>query len=201
MSDAAVLQIKGLNELLKALETAPEVAVPLATRAMTQSVALVQDTLATYPPSTEANRPGRFDANGEPLGYYERGRGWWYPLKRPIYGPFLPGQLGKRGGVVRLGKRKAATLKVAGYKLRRTSERLGTKWTNRVQVFDQAIVGEVGTTVSYADAVQGASQADYHTQRGWQTADQVLAAKAPEIIEFFEQAANDLVRQLAGGSA
>ena len=196
-----VLQIKGMDDLLKALETAPEVAVPLATRAMMQSLAVVQDELATYPPDSEANRPGRFDENGEPLGYYERGRGWWYPLKRPIYGPFQKGQLGKRGGIVRLGKKKAVTLKVAGYKLRRTSERLGTKWTNRVQVFDQAIVGEVGTTVSYADAVQGASQAGYHAQRGWQTADQVLEAKAPEIIQFFQQAADDLVRQLAGGSA
>jgi hypothetical protein len=37
---------------------------------------------ASYPPATEANRPGRVDQDGNPMGYYERGRGWWYPVKR-----------------------------------------------------------------------------------------------------------------------
>lgn len=35
-----------------------------------------------YPPSSEANLPGRIDEDGRPLGYYERNRGWWYPLLR-----------------------------------------------------------------------------------------------------------------------
>ena len=37
--------------------------------------------MEVYAPESEANAPGRTDRNGEPMGYYERGRGWWYPVK------------------------------------------------------------------------------------------------------------------------
>lgn len=71
-------------ELLKALEEAPEKVIPFLFDAMTDVVFLVQSEVgyASYPPSTEANMPGRFDADGNPMGYYERGRGWWYPVLR-----------------------------------------------------------------------------------------------------------------------
>ena len=43
---------------------------------------LSQTGLRTYPPETAANRPGRFKQIGNryiPLGWYERGAGWWTP--------------------------------------------------------------------------------------------------------------------------
>lgn len=38
--------------------------------------------IAIYPAKTEANRPGRVDAHGRELGYYERGMGWHSPSGR-----------------------------------------------------------------------------------------------------------------------
>ena len=204
--NAKVLKIEGVDELIKALETMPDKAKPLVEEAMTKCVAMLHDKLAEYPPSTAANQPGRMHIvkrNGipkeEPMGYYERGRGWWYPLKSPIYGPFQPGQLGKRAGLVRLGSRKSKELKVSGYKLRRTSERLGTKWTTQVKVDDKSAVGEVGTMVSYADYVQGNKQPALFGMRGWKTIDAVLDEVTPQIIATFGEAVNKLAEDFNRG--
>ena len=53
--------------------------------AMSDVVLMIQGEVgyASYPPADEANAPGRVDKDGEPMGYYERGRGWWYPVKNP----------------------------------------------------------------------------------------------------------------------
>lgn len=79
MSD--VLEIKGFDELLKALKESPKKVMPYLKKAMTLSVRLVQERVAEYPPATEANQPRRISMQThKPMGYYERGRGWWYPL-------------------------------------------------------------------------------------------------------------------------
>ena len=69
-------------ELLEALKKAPEKVMRHLTDAMSDGLFMVQGEIgyASYPPATEANAPGRFDAEGRPMGYYERGRGWWYPV-------------------------------------------------------------------------------------------------------------------------
>lgn len=71
-------------ELLTALKEAPLHVRPFLSDAMLDIVFLIQGELgyAGYPPSSAANMPGRIDENGEPMGYYERNRGWWYPVKR-----------------------------------------------------------------------------------------------------------------------
>lgn len=70
-------------DLLQAVEKAPQDVKAFLFDAMTDVVFMIQGEVgyASYPPATEANQPGRVDANGEPMGYYERGRGWWYPVK------------------------------------------------------------------------------------------------------------------------
>ena len=78
MSD--VLEIKGFDELLKALKETPKKVMPYLKKAMTLSVRAVQERVAEYPPSTEANQPGRISIkNHKPMSYYERGRGWLPP--------------------------------------------------------------------------------------------------------------------------
>ncbi|HPO87434.1 MAG TPA: hypothetical protein PLN86_16450 [Candidatus Hydrogenedentes bacterium] len=71
-------------ELFKALTESFVHVRPFIADAMMDSMLIIQGELgyAGYPPSSEANLPGRIDENGEPMGYYERNRGWWYPVKR-----------------------------------------------------------------------------------------------------------------------
>jgi len=84
MAEDNVLVIEN-PELLEALKVAPQQVLRHLTNAMQDVLLIIQGDLgyASYPPSSEANMPGRFDSNGDPMGYYERGRGWWYPVKRP----------------------------------------------------------------------------------------------------------------------
>lgn len=198
--------VEGFDSLERGLEQAPELAMREITAAMQRSVLTLQGWIAVYPPESEGNLPGRVKVvtrNGrtraEPLGYYERGRGWWYPLKRRP-----EGKVGKRLGTQRLSKKQAEALGmlgvVAGYRLRRTSERLGTRWTSEVVVRADAVIGEVGTVVGYADAVQGAGQRDIFAERKWGTIDQALAACEDDIVGYFEQAAENVAKFLGGRS-
>lgn len=189
-----VLDLGELNSLLDALNQAPERARPLIVDAMQKSLDLLHDMLAEYPPATEANQPGRYSLRTHrPMGYYERGRGYWYPVLRK---ETLGGRVGKRQGAAPLPRHLRGMTAVAGYKLRRTSERLGSRWTTRVQVSDQAIEGVVGTTVSYADYVQGQRQAGFHGAHGWQTAGEALQDAADEIRSYFEAAARNIAGEL-----
>ena len=189
------LEIKGLAELQRAVADAPEIALPIMTAAMEQAVALLHDAVATYPPATEANRPGRF-RNGRPVGYYERGRGWWMPITNKAE---MPRKTGKALGVIR-GNKKFGTV---GYKLAGggKSELLGRKWTTTVTKVDGGMVGEVGNTASYAREVQGDRQKPYHARRGWPTLDGTVDRLAEDIIRIFEDAAGDVARAIGGDNA
>lgn len=46
------------------------------------AIMVAKGAIAVYPPATEANKPGRTDAKGKPLGYYVRGTGWYSPSGR-----------------------------------------------------------------------------------------------------------------------
>jgi hypothetical protein len=167
------------------------------TAAMEQAVALLHDAVATYPPSTEANQPGRFSLKTKrPMGYYERGRGWWYPVQRD---KSLPEKLGKSRGAVKAKKRTG----VVGYKLAGggQSELLGRKWTSKVTKADDGLVGEIGTNVSYAPYVQGERQNRIHARRGWPTLDGTVDRLAEDIIKIFEDAAGDIARAVGGDNA
>lgn len=195
MATTKYLDIKEFDEFLKALEHSPQKALPLAKEAMTQSVALIQDILAEYPPLNEGNQPGRYSLkNHRPMGYYERGRGWWYPVMQE---KTLGKKIGVREGAVKTTQtQREYSPKVRGYKLRRTSERLGSKWTMKVTSGTGYVQGEVGTTVSYADVVQGDKQAKMHKARGWKNADQALDEAEPEVMKFFGEATDKLLEKL-----
>ena len=201
------IDIPGFEKFIKALKETPETVTPFAVDAMTKSVRAVQARVDEYPPATEANQPGRYSTKTHrPMGYYERGRGWWYPVMKPWTVQAAGMTAGKAAGKEKAAYGKAyGVLKarksagVAGYKLAAggTSEMLGKSWTVKVRVFKGLVTGEIGTGTSYADAVQGSRQAHYHAARGWTTIDTALAESEDDIQQFFSQAIQEWLESTA----
>ncbi len=99
----------------------------------------------------------------KPMGWYERGRGWWYPIMQR-YSLQSFGKFGKSCGVITGKSIKVAS--VAGYKLRAVSERLREKWT----VMRQSNRVMVANSASYGPYVQKATkQSKLMQQIGWRT--------------------------------
>ena len=191
----SVLELRGLEELLAAFERAPEIAAAVIKQRMGQATLLLAGAMREYPAATEANQPGRFSrSTRRPMGYYDRGRGWWYPI---MEAGSLPEQTGKRRGAIRLGRRKAARMGVAGYKLRRSSEQLGKAWTTAVHTEGNSVLGIVGNNTSYGELVQGQRQTDFHTARDWQTLDAALDEQTEAIIQLFDQATGEILARMA----
>jgi hypothetical protein len=203
MSDDDVISLdySSLTDFLAELEKSPAEVLPFATQAMENSVAAIHDGVATYPDATAANAPGRVDRNGKPMGYYERGKGWWRPLLRATtvlaHGTMAGGKYGKsigRGIYPTGGK----VPQVAGYKLNPSSEKLGQSWTTDVQSFEEGgVVGEVGTNTSYADPVQGAGQSDVMEAIGWQAVHDTVEGLTETIVGYFSDAFDDYLEYIA----
>lgn len=192
MSD--VLEIKGFDELLKALKEAPKKVMPYLKKTMTLSVRAVQERVAEYPRSTEANQPGRISMKThKPMGYYERGRGWWYPLMTERT---LGGKMGKSQGQVKAGARIKKITSVKGYRLAGggESEMLGRSWDAQVIEQENAILGMVGNNTSYAEYVQGDKQARIHAARDWLTVDEALKMSQDDIYKYFEEATDEYIK-------
>lgn len=199
MTDSSLLDVEGFDELLKALQEAPEKVLPLLEKAMQKSVRVVQARVAEYPPSTEGNQPGRFSvATRRPMGYYERGRGWWYPIMRPWTDA---GQkLGKAYGRIEASSRIRKATQVQGYKLAGggESENLGKSWTVNVQAGPEGVVGEIGNNTSYARYVQGDRQWNVHAKRGWITLDTAVQESEEDIDGFFQDALEEWLKTMSG---
>ncbi len=120
----------------------------------------IRGKLATYPPATIANSPGRQYAynRGGKIYYreqwYERNYGMRYRRKRK----------GGLGG-------------------KRTSESLGKKWT--VKAEDGELTQIVGNNTSYARKVQDPKeQATFHARRGWKTTETVIEQERKTVVGF-----------------
>lgn len=192
------------ERLIQGLKDAPQAAQPFAQEAMLKSLFILQDALAPYPPATEANSPGRVSIKtGRPMGYYERGKGYWRPIMREdtLMAHAKGNGTGKFGkslgrGVVKLGRSARRITQVAGYKLEATSEQLGKNWVTKVSVGEDGVTGELGNNTSYADVVQGSKQAYFHSARGWKTDDTALEETSEPIKEQFAQATLDYIKSL-----
>lgn len=193
---AKIINLKAMDTISDALKNAPEKILPILTRAMTLITRTVQANIAEYPPATDANRPGRANAAGEPLGYYERGRGWWYPVMREktlggnlgvLFGAELTSGAGKRYKI------KSIRTKAVGYKLANggTSEMLGRSWDSRIETTDNYVLGVISNNTSYAPYVQGDEQAAIHAARGWQTIDNAIIVSMPEIERLLDEAVDE----------
>jgi len=135
-------------------------------------------------PESAANKPGRMhivhratahalESREEPMGYYERGRGWWYPLK-------THNKLGLQNEIPTLGRHRKAphtmgilALKakgiqsVAGYKLIANSEQLEENWRAEVTLEGDAVTGELTNFASYSGYVQGQDQTQLMEDLQW----------------------------------
>lgn len=160
------------EDFFNALED-PQSFMPLLADGMSSILEVYKNVAWNYAPESEANRPGRFDRDGRPMGYYERGRGWWYPVithntlklasELPIVGPHPKGP--KTLGAMAL---IARGLGVSGYKLIENSEQMHDRWNTEVVQDESGVVGELSNSASYSDAVQGTNQIELHKGRGWQ---------------------------------
>ena len=131
-----------------------------------------QDQVSVYAPESEANAPGRVDADGKPMGFYERGRGWWYPvMNRSTLGKGPMGTVRPNLKAPTTWKRRAVLAEgfagVAGYKLRPTSEQMHDDWSNEVAVEQDDVTGKITNTASYSDVVVGLEQTDLNRSRNW----------------------------------
>jgi len=201
VADEVIVELKGFDEAIAWLERAPETAIPLFEQAMTRGLDAVAGRVKAYPPATEANRPGRVMADGRPMGYYERGQGWWYPVKRT---KTFGGLRLKTQGVKILGKRIAAKAGIAGYKLIRSSEKLREHWTTRVTRLANGVEGIVGNLVSYAGTVQGfvsrdPRQAQLPASRDWPSIETAITDSLPDFEAAFAEAVDELVADFNGG--
>ena len=196
------LEIKGYDQLLHWLQAAPEKVMPFILKAMRISVRAVEENISEYPPATAANQPGRVDDEGKPMGYYERGRGYWYPvMAAKTLGAKLGVAYGAETALKASKRNKVKTVPtVAGYKLQKggTSEMLGRSWTTNVIEGEGAVVGEIGNRASYAGVVQGAKvdQAEYMHNIGWTNADEALAKSQEAIDDAFRTALADFLATL-----
>jgi hypothetical protein len=196
------VEVKGFDELLEWLKKAPKAVMPFISKAMRLSVRAVEENISEYPPSTAANQPGRVDKNGKAMGYYERGRGYWYPvMKASTLGDKLGVAFGSETAKRAATRNKVKSIPtVAGYKLSKggTSEMLGRSWTTHVIEADGAVLGEIGNRVSYAGYVQGpaSQQASLMAGIGWTNADEALAKSEDTIDEAFGMALQDFLATL-----
>ena len=137
--------IAGLEELKRRIASGEQ---KILRDAMGRVLNDIWDEVAQYPPSSPANLPGRINAQGKPLGYYERGRGWWYPVmnKATIDGKkgATRGQMTAQQAVNRV-KNKGAINRAAGYKLAGggKSEVLGKRWYMSIQNSGVGVVGVI----------------------------------------------------------
>jgi hypothetical protein len=153
----------------------PEGFMPYLAGAMENIVTAYKEAAWDYAPESEANRPGRVNADGDPMGYYERGRGWWYPVithnaiglgaEIPLLKPHTKSP--KTMGAMALIAQGFAG--VAGYKLIPSSEQMHDRWVTNVQQNASNVIGRLSNTASYSGFVQGLDQTALHQSRGWQT--------------------------------
>jgi hypothetical protein len=153
----------------------PNGVIPILETAMENVMRKYEEIASVYAPDNEANHPGRFSLrNHKPMGFYERGRGWWYPLVKTVVTgrpdvPIKMSQIHTKGLKLRIGKRAANVLpQVTGYHLSKTSEQMNTKWKTEVSVDQDIVSGHLTNSASYFPYVQGLEQAYIHEARDWQ---------------------------------
>lgn len=195
------IEIVGLEQLIDAMRRAPDTVLPHAEVAMNLSLYAIAGRVAEYPPASEANRPGRVDADGDPVGYYDRGVGWFYPVKQKS--TFMAGLAeGERPTKTRgrVRARKAQREQgVYGYKLSKSnrSQRLRAHWTSKVEHIGGGLEGHLGNSVSYMQVVNGMEQASLHTQRGWTRIDKAIQDSQPDFEAAWRDCLTKVIEELA----
>jgi len=171
----------------------PEKILPYLERFWGLSGEIIKGRVAEYPPTTEANFPGRIDQEGRPEGYYERGKGSWRPIltlptlnKKVALKEAAGKSLGRGLRISEKDSEERILDRVYGYTLRPTSENLGKSWYTFTERTPEGIVGSLGNTASYASYVQGFldEQASIPASRDWMSLETAIDQSAPEMLEL-----------------
>ena len=178
MADDFNVEIVWDDPEFKAAIEDPQGFIPHLALAMKDITQGFQDQASIYAPESEANAPGRTTQDGKPMGYYERGRGWWYPvMNRSTLGKGAMGTVSPNPKAPTTFRRRAVLAEgfagVAGYKLRPTSEQMHDDWTNEVSVEQDGVTGTVMNSASYSGDVVGLEQTALHQSRGWVNVEEV----------------------------
>lgn len=179
------VDLRGMYALIRVMDP-DETRERMARALLAETHALLDEPgLRNYPPTNEANTPGRFSTRTRrPMGYYVRGSGWMYPIMQratlgrkdvTIRGAF------RRAGLTMSRGRMPGT--VAGYRLRPTSEQYGAGWQVTVGGSGSVTSVKITNRVSYARFVGGNQQAGFHAARGWRKFADVVAERGPGLVE------------------
>lgn len=173
MSDTLEIEIVQEDpEFFQALED-PKGFYPFLVDAMRNIMAAYKTQAEIYAPESEANKPGRVTKDGKPMGYYERGRGWWYPLL--THNTMTQGEFPEMGIHSKAPKTMGTTTiamkdipVVKGYRLIPSSEKMHDQWSVDVIQTADEVVGVMINTASYSGYVQGVEhQTVLHKSREW----------------------------------
>ena len=181
MPDFITAHIEGDEAVQRAFQQAPRLANTIMQQTMRQANQLMVGTLKPYPPQPPRDRAKTFNTYVRGIGHFPRSS--FAGGQRKKRGAYKPGA---RGGTVR-----------------RTSERLGARWSSKVQRAGGGWLGITSNSASYADVVQGQKQPYYHLQTGWVTTFRAKMENLPRIAQMFRDAMGRFVaavRRIAGGT-
>lgn len=139
--------------------------------AMTQSLFDMKSALEPYPPQPARDRAKTFNT-------YVRGIG----------------RLPKSAFVTKSG---ATRKKIATKGAARTSQRLGSRWSHRVDISDNTVTGTIENTATYAVFAQGKYQPGYHAETGWVTDEEAYRQQEAQIMRNFNEALDKVVEEMA----
>lgn len=171
----------GFDELIRALDKADSLFLPLASEAMAISLTAIEEEIAPYPPQPPRNRSKHFNT-------YVRGQGF-YPRSSFVADKTEPG-----------GYRIKKTPRG---KIRLVSQQMDKKFKSNVKFTGNAITGELKNEAGYSGYVIGSKtedpkQTDFHAATGWQNKEDAIAAATPKIIQSLNTAIDKFLARLAG---
>ena len=180
------VELGGFDKLIEAIDAMPRRVIPLAEKAMRRALLAVEGRAKEIPPAGPGNQQGRMDANGEPLPYYERNRGEWWPDRQThaLYG--------KSRGYIKLNKKTGAALGIVGYKLGKASEQLSKNFSHEVTTNDEGVEGTISNKASYFPQVIGMQQTALFEKIGWPKINKVIEASQDDINAAFDEVLNQL---------
>ncbi len=197
MADESIV-IEGFDELRQALEKTPDIALPLAQKAIDDSLRAIYAAVEPYPDETIANSPAN------PKGrWYERhwGTRWLRKRQMRAQGFDLSPQ------ALSLNKRAHVKVLEGGGLIggSPTSQQLQLRWrlqkaiVNKATGGEGAVEGSLENTATYAARVQGPLevQGDVFKRIGWISIDTAIDDTADVIDAAFGAACDDVLVQLA----
>lgn len=174
------VDFRGFDELARALDTADELFLPLASQAMSMAVLAIEEEIAPYPPQPPRDRSKHFNT-------YVRGQGF-YPKSAFVEDKSQPG--GYRTKKVKTGQ------------IRFTSQQMDKKFRGKVEISKNVVTGTLRNEASYSGYVIGSEsedprQTDFHAETGWTSKEDAIQRAMPKIENAIQNAVDEFLARLA----